>query len=206
MEPRFVYFDLGNVLLRFSHERAAEQMARAAGVSSERAWQVLFNEGGLEWAYERGNLTREQFYARFCEAVGSRPASDALEHAASDIFELNVPIVALVGHLYATGHSLGIFSNTSPSHWEFCVRRFAILASMFRVQALSFRLHALKPEPAAYAAAARLAGRPPQEIFFTDDRADNVAAARAAGWDAVLFESAGQLHAELRGRGLRFNY
>jgi len=76
---------------------------------------------------------------------------------------------------------------------------------MFPVHALSYRLRAMKPEPAAYAGAARLAGVQPKQIFFTDDRPDNVAAARAAGWDAVQFESACQLNEELRQRGVALN-
>jgi FMN phosphatase YigB (HAD superfamily) len=205
MLPQFVYFDMGNVLLRFSHARAAEQMARVAGVASQRIWQVVFKDG-LEEAYERGDLTREEFYTRFCDAIGARPDLEALERAGSDIFELNVPIVALLGHLFATGFRLGVFSNTSASHWQFCTGKFAILSSVFCVHALSYRLRVMKPEPAAYAAAAILANTPPGRIFFTDDREANVAAARAAGWDAVRFESVVQLHEQLRQRGLAMNY
>jgi FMN phosphatase YigB (HAD superfamily) len=210
MLPQFIYFDMGNVLLRFSHARAAEQMARVAGVPVERMWQVVFEEG-LEAKYERGDLTRAEFYNRVCEAVGARPGTgaidiDALDHAGNDIFELNVPIVALVGHLFANGFRLGVFSNTSASHWQHCTGKFAILSAVFCVHALSYRLRAMKPEPAAYAAAARLAATPPERIFFTDDREENVAAARLAGWDAVRYESVVQLHEQLRRRGLIMNY
>jgi glucose-1-phosphatase len=203
---QFIYFDLGNVLLRFSHERAAEQMGRVAGVPAQKVWDVVFATGGMEDAYERGDLSREQFYARFCEAVGSRSDLAALDLAGSDIFDLNVPLVGLVGHLYATGHRLGILSNTSLSHWEYVTGRFGILTSMFSVYALSFRLRAMKPDRAIYDAAAKLAATPPEQIFFTDDRPEHVAAARAAGWDAVQYESVGQLNAEFRRRGVTMNY
>jgi FMN phosphatase YigB (HAD superfamily) len=206
MLPQFFFFDMGNVLLRFSHERAAEQMSRAVGIDPSRAWKILF-EDGLHWQSERGEVTSDQFYARFCQAAGV-PLGDraALELAANDIFELNVPIVGLLGHLYFTGRRLGVFSNTTDDHWQYCTGRFGILTSLFRVHALSFKLRAMKPQPAAYAGAAALAGVPPEQIFFTDDRPDNVAGARAAGWDAVLFESVVQLNEELRRRGLRVNY
>jgi putative hydrolase of the HAD superfamily len=206
MQPQFYYFDMGNVVLPFSHERMAEQMARVAGVEPQLAWRVLFEKGGLEWAYERGELTREQFYARFCEAVGARADTDKLEAAGSDIFTLNAPLVALVGHMVARGCRLGILSNTTPSHWEHCTRRFGVLTTMFTVHALSYRIGAMKPDAAVYAAAARQCQTPPERIFFTDDRADNVTAARAAGWDAVVYESVSQLNRALRERGLRFNY
>ena len=40
------------------------------------------------------------------------------------------------------------------------------------------------------------------ELFFTDDNPANVAAARARGWHAHLFEGAAGLEAELVGFGL----
>ena len=39
--PRFLYFDLGNVLLHFDHVLAARQMAAIAGVAHERIWDGL---------------------------------------------------------------------------------------------------------------------------------------------------------------------
>jgi 2-haloacid dehalogenase len=54
-----------------------------------------------------------------------------------------------------------------------------------------------KPDPAIFAIAERRFGRPPEELFFTDDNPANVAAARARGWHAHLFEGAAGLEAEL---------
>jgi len=203
---QFIYFDMGNVLLGFSHQRQAEQMARVSGASADQVWQLLYGTGGLHWEFERGAVDADQFYARFCEAVNARPDRAELERAANDIFWLNVPIVALVGHLHAAGHRLGVFSNTSSAHWDYCTSRFGILTTMFPVHALSFKLEAMKPTPAAYTAAAKLAGVAPEHLFFTDDRPENVAAAVAAGWDAVVFQSVSQLHDEFRRRGIALNY
>jgi FMN phosphatase YigB (HAD superfamily) len=209
MKPQFLYFDLGNVLLPFSHQRMAEQMGRVAGVPAQRAWQILFDDG-LHWDYERGELTEDQFYTRFCELCGTstdRTALDwaALDQAANDIFEVNISLIALIGHLAATGCPLGILSNTTSSHWRYCTSRYGVLG-LFRVHALSFRLRAMKPDSQIYRAAAKLANTPPDRIFFTDDRPEHVAAARAAGWDAIAYESVSQVNEHLRGRGVVINY
>src|SRR5262245_7555822 len=98
MAISFLYFDMGNVLLYFSHEKMAEQMARVAGIPPAQAWKILF-EDGLEWAYERGELTRDQFYSRFCEAAGARPDLNALDQAGDDIFNINAPMIGLAGRL-----------------------------------------------------------------------------------------------------------
>jgi len=207
MRPQFIYFDMGNVLLHFSHEKMAEQMARVAGIEPQRAWQILFEgHDALEWAYERGELTRDDFYKRFCQAAAASANIDQLDTAGNDIFELNAPIIGPVGRLAAAGYRLGVCSNTTLSHWNYCKGRFRALTKAFTVYALSFEVRAMKPDPKFYVAATKLTGVGPESIFFTDDRPDNIAAASAAGWDAVQYESVSQLNEVLRSRGVVINY
>jgi FMN phosphatase YigB (HAD superfamily) len=204
--PRFIYFDLGNVLLFFDHHRAARQMAEVSGISEELAWQTVF-AGDLELRYEAGQLDDRQFYEAFCREAKCSPDYDALTLAGSEIFQPNYAIVPLVGALQSAGCRLGILSNTSPAHWAYCTNgRYALLDRSFSVHALSFRIGACKPDPRIFAAAAELAGVAPKEVFFTDDIAANVAGAKAAGFDAVQFTTPLVLAQELRQRGLQFNY
>jgi putative hydrolase of the HAD superfamily len=206
MPPRFLYFDLGNVLLYFSHARMCRQMAEVAGVEEEQVRHVLF-DSGLEIAYERGELSTEAFYEQFCQAIGRRPDFARLALAANDIFEVNVGMKAVIGSLLAAGCRLGLLSNTSELHFNFYADgRYALIPDAFEQLALSFKLGAVKPEAAMYEAAAQLAGVPPAEIFFTDDVLANVDGAREAGFDAVQYTSTPQLVAELRARGIEFNY
>jgi putative hydrolase of the HAD superfamily len=205
-EPGFIYFDLGNVLLKFSHRLAARQMADVAGVTEEMAWNAVF-ESGLSDRYELGHITSRDFFEHFCRATSSRPDFQQLLHAVSDIFELNTAIVPLVTHLHSAHRRLGILSNTNEAHWQFVSQgRYAIIRDFFPVKALSFQLKSMKPQPEIYTAAAALAGFDPQEIFFMDDRTENVAGARAVGFDAVLYENPRQLADELRRRHVRWNY
>lgn len=198
---RFLYFDMGNVLLSFSHEKAAAQMAKVAGIKTDRVWEIVF-DGGLEWEYERGAINWGQFYHLFCLESDCRPSSGALDEAGCDIFQPIPLIEPLLNGLRQKGHRLGVLSNTSPSHWRHVTSRFPFLPEYFSLYALSFELGAMKPEAAAFHAAEKLAGVPGEEIFFTDDRAENVAAARACGWDAVLFTSVTELARELAARGI----
>jgi len=205
MAPKFIYFDLGKVLVDFDVERMYRQVGEVAGIGPARVREVLLDEG-LQVDYELGRISGEEFHATFCERTGTRPDYHALERAASDIFELNVGILPVVAHLAEAGYRLGLLSNTCRSHWEHCRRRFCILAECFAVCALSYEVRAAKPSAAIFRAAAELAGAPPEEIFFTDDTAGHVAGARAVGFDAVQYTSPRQLAAGLRSRGLRFNY
>ena len=206
MAVKFIYFDLGNVLLFFDHRRAAEQMGRVAGISTDAVWRALAKDNTI-CRVESGEMTDREFYERFCDATGTRPDFAELQRAGSDIFWLNWQIVPLVAQLDAAGYPLGILSNTSQSHWEFiCGGQYGLLPGAFRTAVLSYEARSSKPDPGIYQAAIARAGVAPGEIFFMDDREENVAGARAAGLDAVLFTSVRQLAADLRARGVRWNY
>ena len=206
MAIRFIYFDLGNVLLNFDHRRAASQMAAVAGLPVEQVWNLIF-ESDLLLRVESGQITDQQFYEIFCEETQTRADFAKLQQAGSDIFGLNREMVPLLQHLHSAGHPSGILSNTSKSHWDFvCQGQYAILPGTFRHAVLSFEVGAAKPDQKIYEIAIERAGVAAEEIFFTDDREENVAGARAAGIDAVQFHSAAQLVLELRARGVRCNY
>ncbi len=201
LQPKFIYLDLGKVLVDFDVQLMCRQMADVAGVTPQRVHEVVF-DSGLQRSYELGQISSQEFYEQFCNATGARPDYDKLSWAGSAIFALNVEMVPIVTHLALCGHRLGVLSNTCQQHWDYCARRFRMLTELFPVHALSYQMHACKPQPEAYSLAAELAGCHPQEIFFTDDTPGHVAAAQTAGFDAVPFTGARQLAAELRRRGV----
>lgn len=66
----------------------------------------------------------------------------------------------------------------------------------------SARLGMAKPDPAAFTHVAGLLGTSPARCLFVDDRADNVAGARAAGMRAERYASAGELRSLLEKEGM----
>ncbi len=203
--PRFLYFDLGNVLLFFDHEVACRQMADVAGVREELVRDVVFGSD-LQLRYERGEITCEEFHDVFCRETKSQPTISALHRAGSDIFKLNVAIVPVVAGIRRAGYRIGILSNTCKAHWDFITPRYKLISSAFDLTVLSFEVGAMKPAPKIYEAAAKRANVLPNEILLVDDRDENVQAAREGGFDAVQFTSTPNLMQDLRDRRLRFNY
>jgi len=203
---KFLYFDLGNVLLKFDHKLACRQMGEVAGVPAEKVWDVVF-ASDLEARYESGQIDDRQFYDAFCQATDTRPDFAKLRFAGSAIFTPNVSIFPLVAALDAAAYRMGVLSDTCPGHWDYCTGgRYGLIDMAFDVYALSFRLGACKPAEKIFAGAAQLAGVAPQEIFYVDDIARHVAGARAYGFDAVQYTTTPQLVADLRARGIQFNY
>lgn len=204
MTIRLVYFDLGNVLLAFTHQQGYDQIATAAGLSSE-AVKAALTDSGLNDRYERGALTTSEFHQAFREATGARITEQQLSLAWSAIFTLKSRTIGLAAALAAAGHRIGILSNTSEAHWSYARRQYRVLDQLFRPTVTSFGVRAMKPESAIYQAAEDMARLRPDELLFVDDRPENIAGARARGWHAELYQNAHQLTKVLDQHGLSFN-
>ena len=200
--PEFVFLDLGNVIVSFDRAKAYRQMAAVSGVD-EAAVQQAVEPTGLNEAIERGAIDWKAFHEAFCRHTGSAPAPDALAHAASDMFTLNIAMLPVIAGLERAGIPTGILSNTCGPHWDHLVASgYAVLPGNFVVTVLSHEVAAIKPEPEIYSRAASLVGVRPERIFFCDDIAAHVDAARVAGWDAEVFASAVGLADALDRRGI----
>ncbi len=202
--PEFIYFDLGNVLVNFDHEIAINQLAALTNSSSDEIRQLVFHST-LQQEYEQGQLATPEFCQQIRRHTGSAASDAELCFAASDIFWVNHAIFPLVAALRGAGCRLGILSNTCEAHWQYIQSADYSILRLFQLTVLSFDEHTSKPSRGIYQAATRRSGFAAGELFFVDDRPDNVQGARDAGLDAVHYESPWQLAGELRKRGLRFN-
>lgn len=208
--PKFFYFDLGNVLLTFDHHTACVQLSSLVNLRAARIWEILF-AGRLQSRYERGAISSREVYEAFCrgslEQGGHRPGYDEFHRANSDIFQLHLPLMPIVVQLHVAGYPLGILSNTCEAHWNHIFHcRFPALRQLFGVAVLSYQEQISKPDQGIYAAAVEQAGTAARDVFFVDDREENVRGAAQAGLDAVRFHTPQQLARDLRARGVRFNY
>lgn len=193
---KYIYFDLGNVLLSFSHAKACRQVARLAQVNEEVVQELIFDEGLLT-KLESGQLDERQFHKMFCESTGTHCEIADFFTAYSDIFDVIQPMEKLIANLSADV-PLGILSNTSSAHWaHVCNGSYALLPGGFRDFVLSFEVGSMKPNRRIYEKAIELAGCDPVDIFFCDDREENVAGAKEIGIDAIQFHSAEQIKREL---------
>lgn len=204
MTPSFVYFDLGNVLLTFDRMIGFRRIASLAGVEPE-AVRAAILDTGLLWKYEEGELDTPGFHAAVQQELGADIPRQEFVEANNDIFQLNTPILPIVGALAAAGVRLGILSSICETHWEHCAARYAVLR-LFPTRVLSYEVGAIKPAAKIYEAAEAASETPAEQLFFMDDIAENAAGARDRGWQAVQFTSAQQLAADLSAAGVEFNY
>ena len=106
----------------------------------------------------------------------------------------------LAARLRAT-HGVYLLSNVGELHWE-------RLRSAYRIHEVghdaiaSYLTGFMKPDPAIYLEAERRFGLDPARTVFIDDRAENVAAARARGWHAVRHSDPEATFGALRALGI----
>ncbi len=200
---RFVYFDLGNVLVGFSHPAAVRQLAALSGRPEPMVRALLF-DSGLQWQYERGELDTPSCCRVIRERLGCVASNAAITSAISDIFWPLPEMIPVVAAFITARFPFGILSNTCDAHWNHVTTRtLSWLERRASHCVLSFREGTAKPEAAIYERAAELAGCEPDELFFVDDRAENVEAACQLGWQGQVFSGALTLGKRLRDRGLR---
>jgi putative hydrolase of the HAD superfamily len=197
---RAVFFDIGNVLLYFSHERMCRQLAEASGAAVDAVRREVF-ENGFATRYDRGEASTADLVKLLEAAAGRRVDPALVRRAATEIFSVNPGVASVVESLAERGTVLGVLSNTCEVHSAFVVERFDVFRHL-PLRVFSHQVGAVKPEPRIFRAAHEAARCAPEECFFTDDRAEFVAAARRAGLDAETFRGAAYLRRQLARRGV----
>ena len=200
MPIRSCIFDLGNVLVFFSHDRMVQNIASASGASQKSVREFLF-DSGFQDEIETGKVTEEQFHAEFESFTDVSVPIDALRLAVGDIFELNVPMVPLLKELREAGIRLVLLSNTCETHIEFVRRRWEVL-DLFDDITTSWEVGALKPDPVIYHSALAQAKCDAVDCFYTDDIEDYVTQAVSMGIQAHVYRDTATTRATLASLGV----
>ena len=207
MTPRFVYFDLGNVLLHFSVHRMLCQLADVAGATETEVREGLFDEQKYR-AYERGEISTQQYYEAVCAPFETKPSLEDFDRAICDVFWANDPILPIIRKLEKFNVPRGILSNTNPLHWEYLETAFPRVWDAFPNHKIaSFVAKALKPFPEIYQIALDDAKRElpdlkPDEVLFIDDLAPNVEGAVQFGYQTIHYVDFDSFLAAYKATGL----
>src|SRR5665213_2754391 len=100
---RTIFFDLGNVLLFFDHQKMCRQVANYTGLGIDLVQTVMHKYGD---SYERGDVNSQMMYDEICKLAQKKLHFETLMHAVSDIFEPNVEVISIALKLKDKGHPL----------------------------------------------------------------------------------------------------
>lgn len=197
---RTFLFDMGNVLVKFCHDRMCRQIGELSGHDGPRVKQLLL-DSGAQWDFERGKITEAVFLEQMDQILGTRFDREKLYVAGSDIFHVNEEMLPVLEYLKRRGYRLVLFSNVGETHYRWIGERFDFL-KWFDDKVLSYEEGGVKPEPPMYEAALTRIQCEPGECFYTDDIPEYVARGREYGFQAEVFTTAASLREQLAPRGI----
>ena len=182
-----VVFDLGKVLVDFDYTIAAKRISARGNKHIENLHEFL---GGspLLVQLESGLLTSRQFFSEVQKATGFTGSAEEFFDYFADIFLPMPPMVELHAALREKQIPTYIFSNTNDIAVSHIRRKFPFFGN-FDGYILSYEVGAMKPKAKIYEALEAMSGRRGAEIFYIDDRLENVQAGAARGWQIVLHET-----------------
>lgn len=199
-KPSAVVFDLGKVLVDFDYGLAVNRVAARSRVGATEL-QRLVMEPKLLYAFERGELTSEEFYAAIARETGFQGDYPEFARYFADIFTEIPPMIALHRDLRRRGVPTFIFSNTNDLAIDHIRRHFPFFAE-FDGYVLSYEHGSMKPDAPLYEVVERVTGRSGRDLFYLDDRPENVATALERGWQAMVHEDPAVSRHRVREAGL----
>lgn len=184
---RFIYFDVGGVLLEFEHTRTEIPQKFALNTQQYDAFMT-----GIAHERSIGALFGQQLDALFVEEFG--PVFPPTYWSSAQFVESFRPITVMHDFVVelAKHYRLGLLTNVSREIYERTQQDFAHFLYPpvdFEIRVASFEEGVAKPDLEIYRRAVARTGLPAQEILFIDDLPENIAAAKAVGMQGIVFET-----------------
>jgi 2-haloacid dehalogenase len=199
-EIHHIVFDIGKVLIHYDPHIPFSRLIPDA---DERRW-FFDNICTHDWNVEqdRGRTWQEaetmliDAHPAHAENIRNfrRHWHEMVPHAYEDV-------AVLMTGLIDGGHDVTMLTNFASDTFVEARERFGFLRKP-RGVTVSGDVGFIKPEREIYDLHASTFGLQPAATLFIDDSAANVAGAKQAGWQAVLFQNAKTLEADLERLGI----
>ena len=197
---KVICLDLGKVIVDYDRTIPLASLTARSALSPPEIMRVLTDTEPL-LRFDRGQYSRSDFYRTMCGRLHLDVSTDEFEGLWNSLF-LPEPLLSEAFLLsLKRRYRLLLLSNINEIHFEFVWKHYPLVRHI-EDRLLSYELGCLKPEPSIYRLAIDRSGVLPQEIFFADDRPENVEAARQAGIVATCFQSEQQLKLALGETGV----
>ncbi|WP_264211565.1 HAD family hydrolase [Leisingera thetidis] len=199
MPVNAVVFDIGRVLIEWEPERFYD--SRIGAPRRQQLFeQVPLHAMNLD--VDRGAPFRETVYALADAHPQWREEIRWWHDCWLQMVPREIPrTVRLMQALQARGIPVFALSNFGAETFELACGAYPALRG-FDHTCVSAHLGTIKPEPQIYAILERGTGVAPENLLFTDDRPENIEAARLRGWQTHLFTAPGAFAARLVQEGL----
>ncbi len=184
-------FDLGNVIVDLHLDRFLPTLGLDHQWSTEEALKI-YEQSGLSRDFELGNISFDEFYQKSCEVFKISVERGKFLKAWNSIIGNEKEGISGLVESCAEKAPVYLLSNTNEPHYRWSLNQAPALHKM-EEHFLSYELNLLKPAPRIYTETVERIGFPAENLFFIDDREDNIASALQVGLNAVQFKNAEQL-------------
>jgi putative hydrolase of the HAD superfamily len=196
-----IVFDFGGVVFRWHPASFLARVWPHRVADMEQgalvAAQFFENYGGDWGAFDQGLIGADTVTERIAARTGWPMAEVAQVVAAvPDELQLQVDTAALIAELKQAGHRLFYLSNMPEPYADHLERTYP-LAQWFEAGVFSARVKHSKPRAEIFKIAGERFGLAPADCVFLDDHPANIEAAKALGWQALLFTTAAQARLDL---------
>ena len=179
---RIAFFDLGGVV--FSFHGGLEAMAQLFNKPLSQVKEYYFSRDDQRC---RGELAPQQFWNDLVSQFGSGDRDMDFLQFWTSYFRPVPETHQAMQDVQSRGVALGILTNMSPGVFDIALRLGVIPTLDYAVVVQSCDLGIVKPDPAIFNHALRLAGVSPEQAVLIDDRAENTNAVEALGWYSLPF-------------------
>ncbi len=195
MDIRAFVFDFGGVIAGAQDPRHLSRLLSLTTLSQVEFEQRYFlhREG-----YDAGRLSGREYWRRTLCGRRAEPSDRLLDRLVEeDSLSWSVcdhRILTWIGRLRQAGFPVGILSNLPRDVLDCCRQRFSWWGE-FDFGVFSCEAGVVKPETEIYRSLIEASGYRASQLFFIDDRPENVEAARSAGLGAEVYTSFADLAA-----------
>ena len=194
-----VIFDIGNVLIRWQPEIYYDA---TLGADQRREMFAEVDLHGMNDLIDRGADFRETVYDCAERNPKWRAAIRDWHDRWLDLAQPEIPhSIRLKKALRDKGIPVFALTNFGIGTWAVAEPAYPFLKEFDR-HYISAEMKVIKPEARIYEMVEADCGIAPERLLFTDDKADNIAAAAARGWQTHLFEGPQGWAARLVAEGL----
>lgn len=201
---RAILSDLGNVMVRFEHDRVYRNFSQALSRPADEIRDILTGEVAtrLHTSFERGEINDVTFEAELQRLFESALDPKTFWRCHCDMFIPNLPVIVVWNWLKRKNPRLKLIavSDCDTRRLDYVKSTYDLA---FDAEVVSFRVGETKPHRAMFETALAQADVPAEECFFTDDLKENVLAARTHGIIAHQYFSTGALTFELTRLGFK---
>ena len=185
MKIEAVVFDIGNVLIEWQPERFYDSVI---GEDRRRAMFDAVDLHAMNDKVDLGHPFTETIYA----AADAHPEwRDEIRMWHDRWIEMAAPVidhsVRLMRALQAKDIPVFSLTNFGIGSYDFAATHYDFLRAFDR-DFISGHMQVIKPDPTIYKMLEDASGLRGESLIFTDDRADNIAAAQMRGWRTHHFK------------------